>query len=180
MHATNAHSWTHTVRCSEIRIFRLPTRAKSWKMSGNFRGGFLFKTLGTTFGGWSGHTSLLAISLSNSFQPKYTHVQIMSKCMVYLPTIYPLNYSVLQIHALHWQVRGALCFFNHQAFRKQICCKAEYNNGKYKLFLYFFSVLIQLVTHLQYLVYIFIYESTKASRHPAILYSLSWIKNTDL
>lgn len=35
-------------------------------------------------------------------------------------------------------------FFNHQAFRKQMCCKAKYNNGKYKLFLCFSVSLVYL------------------------------------
>ena len=106
--------------------------------------------------------------ISNSFQP-YTCPNAY-KCMVYLPTIYPLNYSVLQIHALHWQVCGALCFLTTKLLESKCVAKQNATLGNTSCF----SVSLVYLSNYS----LFIYKSTKGSRYRQ--FSILYLNYTQL
>lgn len=125
-----------------------PTEKNPEKCQATSRVDFL-KTLGTTFGGWSGHTILAPlISLSNSFQPKCTKSK---SCP---------NVWCICLQFTHWTIqccksmpcidKSAVHFvvLTTKLLESKSVAKRNITMGKYKLFLCFFSLFIQLFTHL--------------------------------
>lgn len=132
------HSWPIHDRCSEIRNPSFPTEKKSCKMSGNFGGGFLEKLEAPPSGAgqviltdrWHCQNHILPVPHCQYPFPIASNPSVhMSKCIeMYGVVAYNLPTWTIQCcksmpsidkSAVHF------VFFNHQAFRKQICCKAN-------------------------------------------------------